>query len=171
MPQNASIYLFRRSRSRRCLQLFVVQLSHNGKWTTPGGIIDPGDRSPFAAARREFFEEVGVNCPFLKSYVYYFYNGHTHLYIARVDDWNPPSIIQTNETMDGKFHDVSSCLLTKRVKMPHYTINSLREIMARPNIVNYLTSRGLVRVRSAIVPYRKPVTMHHHAQYVRGGGV
>ena len=42
-------------------RILLVKLRNGHKWTTPGGIIERTDPSPWYAACREFREEVGVS--------------------------------------------------------------------------------------------------------------
>jgi len=41
-------------------RVLLIQRSDTGKWALPGGFVDPGETDPIAAARRELFEEAGV---------------------------------------------------------------------------------------------------------------
>ena len=43
-------------------KLLIVKANYKNHWTTPGGLIDPGE-SPLEAAARETSEEVGIDLP------------------------------------------------------------------------------------------------------------
>ena len=64
-------------------RILLVRLIKNGKWTTPGGLIDRTDSSPWYAAMREFYEEVGTRLDESKitNIIQYIYNIHTINYI------------------------------------------------------------------------------------------
>ncbi|QDP94975.1 NUDIX domain-containing protein [Microlunatus elymi] len=43
-------------------RVLLLRHAHDGLWATPGGGMEPGE-SPEAAARREVYEEAGLNLP------------------------------------------------------------------------------------------------------------
>lgn len=70
MPsRSAGLLLHRRGRADAATQVFVAHMGgpfwarkHEGAWSIPKGELDPGE-DEWAAARREFAEEIGVDAP------------------------------------------------------------------------------------------------------------
>lgn len=123
-------------------RILLVKLRHNNKWTTPGGHIEPFDKSIWDAAQREFHEEVGtiLNTFDIINKQSYNYHNHTMIYIIyskqRINNFIP-----NNEVINLKFMRLNKLInilndpiLSKILRS--CAIRSLKKIFSK-NLINY----------------------------------
>jgi 8-oxo-dGTP pyrophosphatase MutT (NUDIX family) len=92
-------------------RILLVKLRKDHKWTTPGGMIDRTDPSPWYAACREFREEVGVRLrnSKIKNKREYNYQNHTMIYIIHSTQ-KIRNFIPNNEIIDITFMRISKLI-------------------------------------------------------------
>lgn len=123
-------------------RILLVKLRNDHKWTTPGGIIDITDTSPWHAACREFREEVGVSLRNSKitSKKEYNYRNHTMIYIINSTQ-KIRNFIPNDEIIDITFIRINKLIdmLNDPVQVnsiKSYTVVSMRELISQ-NLLNF----------------------------------
>jgi len=73
----------------------------SGKWSLPGGRIDPGE-TPWKAAAREREEETGSKPPCMTNLRSYDYHDHTRIYIGHSKKWGTSKFKKNSEIQSIK---------------------------------------------------------------------
>ena len=146
-------------------RILLVKLRNGHKWTTPGGIIDRTDPSPWYAACREFREEVGVSLRNSKitNKREYNYHNHTMIYIIHSTQ-KIRNFIPNNEIIDITFMRISKLItmLNDPIQVnliKSYTVVSFRELISN-NFLKPINQNNQFNQNNLIIPFNQNIPIH-----------